>query len=1206
MSLQFNEDGPTFPDELLDQLMAGGVVFLCGAGVSFPQLPGFEELVEKTFSRLDLKMDHGEEASFKGGRYEEVLGSLARRLVHPSKMYAEVAGLLAPPAEPDLSRHRTLLRLSMNPDNRPCLVTTNFDRLFERVIAREQGDVVTQQISVAGQALPAPGAEDFNGIIHLHGRHKDASTGLKETPLVLTSAEYGDAYMRSGWASRFLFDLARCRTIVLIGYRAGDAPVRYFLNILEADRERFPDLRAVYAFDGLDDATSSADARWSTVAVQPTTYQKTVEGLPPHGTLWRDLERLAGLIERPRPERRRLACAILSKPHSAASAAELDQIGWLLKGRGDLWDIVITTIEDHAWFEHFSQQELWQPADPTWVLPQWLSKRWTVLSALRSAARWCSKYGVELVENLERLVRQHRPPQPWYHAWHVLVTCNFDRVSLRKHNGYFLAGEIRNGQAMDVDLRRAVDCLTPAVVIEPPFPESNNASVAQLSTLRDMYKISLEIEEDGVAVVLDALLARSEFAGRIAELATEALRGRIYLAIDIELITGQWDFLDVSVPSIAQHVQNEYHGGTIYLIRLLTNLFRALVQSSPSWARNLAEQWHALPGALGERLWLYALNSREIFAIDEVITNILTLSSDAFWAQRPELFGVIESRFGEASPTQIDKVVARVADQGPTLFAAQEDFREGETDWRPFARDHAMWIRLSTINSAAALTETGKALLEAIRARAPYLAREPEESDLFAMYSSGVRSVTGDPTPLLNTEPADRLQLAHRLLQSRDFDERANWRAYCHADPKGAFFTLSQNNFRTEDVELWRDLIGSLSFPIPSQLEKQRERVDLFKRIFRALEPVDEGDMTPLLNNLVEGLRSGIDVPVRMRSHWWDRLWRLAVAEEGHGDRGDAGDGRFYDRVINSCPGKLAEDLLRSIEQERQAKGSASRANISRLRRIVADPSFAGDLARGACARSIGFLVSVDGTRNLLPWVRVENQTGATLRAVIAELVPLGAAASRLLKSDLLKAALECKSTGFQAQFLAAKILWPVLAPLLNGGTIDWGFQAADTRRLLRECPDAVRIAAAQCLANWQTKGLELGPEQAWCKGLGPLFKTVWPQERRFKNSRLTSDLVRFCINTGDEFPNALQMMKPYLSLNEGGSGNLFALQNSDLPRKFPLETLDLLWCLFRMRRDAYNSPELAMILDAIGAAMPNLEVDRRFQWLELKAIRFA
>ena len=90
--------------------------------------------------------------------------------------------------------------------------------------------------------MPAPGANDFLGIIHIHGRISDVQIGVDATPLVLTSADYGDAYMRSGWASRFLFDLVRCKMLVPIGYSASDAPIRYFLNVLEADRARFSDL----------------------------------------------------------------------------------------------------------------------------------------------------------------------------------------------------------------------------------------------------------------------------------------------------------------------------------------------------------------------------------------------------------------------------------------------------------------------------------------------------------------------------------------------------------------------------------------------------------------------------------------------------------------------------------------------------------------------------------------------------------------------------------------------------------------------------------------------------------------------------------------------------------------------------------------------------------------------------------------------------
>jgi SIR2-like domain len=98
--------------------------------------------------------------------------------------------------------------------------------------------------------MPQPKASGFRGVLHLHGRLADNRPGvnLPETDLVLTSAEFGDAYLRSGWASRYVYDLVRAHTVVLAGYEADDPPMRYLLEVLEADRGRFSDLHKVFAF----------------------------------------------------------------------------------------------------------------------------------------------------------------------------------------------------------------------------------------------------------------------------------------------------------------------------------------------------------------------------------------------------------------------------------------------------------------------------------------------------------------------------------------------------------------------------------------------------------------------------------------------------------------------------------------------------------------------------------------------------------------------------------------------------------------------------------------------------------------------------------------------------------------------------------------------------------------------------------------------
>jgi hypothetical protein len=111
-----------------------------------------------------------------------------------SRVRDAVSERLAVPTGP-FPNHRALLQLSRDPDGQPRVLTTNFDTLFEHA-AVESG--VKDVPSHACKSLPKPGgAQDF-GILHLHGRIADKALGLSASDLVLTSADFGDAYLREG------------------------------------------------------------------------------------------------------------------------------------------------------------------------------------------------------------------------------------------------------------------------------------------------------------------------------------------------------------------------------------------------------------------------------------------------------------------------------------------------------------------------------------------------------------------------------------------------------------------------------------------------------------------------------------------------------------------------------------------------------------------------------------------------------------------------------------------------------------------------------------------------------------------------------------------------------------------------------------------------------------------------------------------------
>ena len=103
-----------------------------------------------------------------------------------------------------LRGHEDLIKLSCDSDGNVRLSTTNFDTLFEHA-AKNLSCVPSHVLSTS----PKPGAENDYGIIHLHGRVEDMDIGLPESELILTSADFGNAYLREGWVPLYLEDRLR-------------------------------------------------------------------------------------------------------------------------------------------------------------------------------------------------------------------------------------------------------------------------------------------------------------------------------------------------------------------------------------------------------------------------------------------------------------------------------------------------------------------------------------------------------------------------------------------------------------------------------------------------------------------------------------------------------------------------------------------------------------------------------------------------------------------------------------------------------------------------------------------------------------------------------------------------------------------------------------------------------------------------------------
>ncbi len=372
--MRFRPDGPDIPDELVALQEKGDTIFICGAGVSrMVGLPSFGGLVESVYKELgeDWQQHPAErEVMEAGGRlanqYDRVLRILERRLAASDlpqqhrmreRIRAAVRRALMPPDEADLSSHLALFELSRDREGQPRIVTTNFDTLFERSWFQKHGKVTT---SHANSAMPQPKASGFRGVLHLHGRLADKwpALSLTETDLVLTSAEFGDAYLRSGWASRYVYDLVRAHTVVLVGYEADDPPMRYLLEVLESDRERFSDLHNVFAFAPSEprDETLTAEL-WKAKGVEPILYRPNGND---HSPLYDSLREWRHYDADPTVWRREQLRPMLAAAPKSRAKEDLQRCASLL-GHGDASRLLRELSPSPDWLAPLSEHAVFGP-----------------------------------------------------------------------------------------------------------------------------------------------------------------------------------------------------------------------------------------------------------------------------------------------------------------------------------------------------------------------------------------------------------------------------------------------------------------------------------------------------------------------------------------------------------------------------------------------------------------------------------------------------------------------------------------------------------------------------------------------------------------------------------------------------------------------------------------------------------------------------
>jgi hypothetical protein len=284
------------PERLLLAHARGEVLFIAGAGISLPAgMPDFRGLTLKVYEKIDpavykilieiprnacnqwipnvSSLTHRQAAEVKRfvmGDFDVALGMLERRIdgfASPkSSVRLAVAKQIRKPRINPAPIHHALARLA-NRGGATTIVTTNFDMLLETAAKKLEPDIQTYSLG----GIPRPGRKlDFSGILHIHGVLDNSPIRISE--LILSDQDFGEFYLRRRVVPDFIYDAARLFHLVMIGYSANDPPMRYLLNAVAADGNRFDDLKERFTFVGSSQINPVVVEDWKGRGITPISY----------------------------------------------------------------------------------------------------------------------------------------------------------------------------------------------------------------------------------------------------------------------------------------------------------------------------------------------------------------------------------------------------------------------------------------------------------------------------------------------------------------------------------------------------------------------------------------------------------------------------------------------------------------------------------------------------------------------------------------------------------------------------------------------------------------------------------------------------------------------------------------------------------------------------------------------------------------------
>lgn len=157
----------------------------------------------------------------------------------------------------------------------------------------------------------------------------------------------------------------------------------------------------------------------------------------------------------------------------------------------------------------------------------------------------------------------------------------------------------------------------------------------------------------------------------------------------------------------------------------------------------------------------------------------------------------------------------------------------------------------------------------------------------------------------------------------------------------------------------------------------------------------------------------------------------------------------------------------------------------------------------------------------------------------------------------------------------------------------------AMSRRDFAECLrslGAVGRARAAWMLGKRLEATEPSKRGAlWDERIGPWLTGSWPRGQEFKSATETDGLVWCAVLADGAFPSAAQSVQPYLVHSDDLLLALHALDEGDVPQRFPRPTVQLLSHVVAVNYQGHMADMILGIVMKCAGADPSLRSDPRF-----------